>query len=110
MHYLILLSYAFSIWMIVDAYQRGAQGWWIVIILVPFGEFIYFVMVKMQDFDLGGGASVLGGSHRFKCARCQYCVMVYRNGVKCQIRDTPVFKTPTQIDYCASYTQVESSR
>ena len=104
----LVLSYAMSIWMIVDAYKRGSQGWWIVIILVPLGEWIYFFAVKFQDFDFSN--RVFNGGGRFKCADCKYCVALYRNGVKCRIRDETIYKMPAQIDYCGSYTPVERSR
>jgi hypothetical protein len=46
----LVLSYAFSAWMLIDAVKRGARHWWMIIILVPFGEFIYFFTVKIKDF------------------------------------------------------------
>jgi hypothetical protein len=100
----LILSYAFSIWMLVDAYKRGAQGWWIVIILVPLGEWVYFFVVKMQDFS--GGPGFFARNTRMKCANCRYCVALYRNGATCRIHDDEVFKTPMQIEYSASYTPV----
>ena len=69
MHYLILLlSYALSIWMLVDACKRGAQGWWIVIILVPFGELVYFFVVKIHDYP--GITSWYRPSPRFRNSTC----------------------------------------
>jgi len=46
---LFILQTAFSIWMLVDAIKRGAQPWWWIIIMVPFGEFVYFFMIKIHD-------------------------------------------------------------
>lgn len=104
MHIFLLASYAFSIWMLVDAYQRGAQGWWIVIILVPLGEWVYFFVVKFPDYAASPGP--VARNTRMKCANCRYCVTLYRNGATCKVRDEEVFKTPVQIEYCASYAPV----
>ncbi len=41
----------FSIWMLVDAYRRRAELYWIaIILLLPFGSVIYFVFIKLKDF------------------------------------------------------------
>jgi len=43
----------FSIWMVFDAIRRSAElYWYFIILLVPFGAFIYFFAVKLHDFDL----------------------------------------------------------
>ena len=42
---------AFSIWMLVDAIQRRAPYYWYFIIAMPFGEWIYFFMVKIKGRD-----------------------------------------------------------
>lgn len=44
-----VLRSAFSLWMLVDAVQRGAARYWYPIILLPFGEVAYFVSVKVHD-------------------------------------------------------------
>ncbi|HEY4103674.1 MAG TPA: tetratricopeptide repeat protein [Polyangiaceae bacterium] len=45
-----LLLIAFRIWMLVDAIRRRPPFYWyLVIFFVPFGDFIYFVMVKMPN-------------------------------------------------------------
>jgi len=49
MQLLFFLQTAFSIWMVVDAYQRGAMFYWYIIIMFPFGEWIYFFTVKIHD-------------------------------------------------------------
>jgi len=42
---------AFKIWMAVDCVQRGAERFWIwVIIFIPFGDWVYFFAVKAQDY------------------------------------------------------------
>lgn len=47
---LLLLATAFNVWMIVDAIRRRAAFYWYLIILfVPFGAMIYYVMVKARD-------------------------------------------------------------
>lgn len=40
---------AFSLWMLADAAQRRASGYWYPVILLPFGEVAYFFMVKIHD-------------------------------------------------------------
>lgn len=44
---------AFTIWMLVDAYRRGAeQYWYFIIIFVPLlGPLAYFFAVKLSDFS-----------------------------------------------------------
>jgi hypothetical protein len=50
-----LLMSLFCAWMIYDAIAREAElYWYLVIILVPpFGAFVYFLVVKLKDYDLG---------------------------------------------------------
>ncbi len=43
------LQSAFSLWMLVDAAQRGAAYYWYPIILMPFGEIVYFFTIKVHD-------------------------------------------------------------
>ena len=50
MNEIVILSYAFSVWMFVDALRRKAEFYWFLVILfVPLGAFIYFLFVKIQD-------------------------------------------------------------
>jgi tetratricopeptide (TPR) repeat protein len=53
MHLAFMLSTAFSLWMLVDAVQRGLGAKWGWIIMIPFGEFAYFFAVKIHDFSPG---------------------------------------------------------
>jgi len=50
-----LLAFAvvgFKLWMLVDAYQRRAETYWLWIILgVPGGAVLYLVMVRLRDRD-----------------------------------------------------------
>ncbi len=46
---LFFLQSAFSMWMIVDAIRRGAAYYWYPVIIMPFGEFVYFFVVKIHD-------------------------------------------------------------
>lgn len=39
----------FSLWMMVDAAQRGAARYWYPVLWLPGGPFVYFVMVKIHD-------------------------------------------------------------
>lgn len=43
------LQSLFSLWMLVDAIQRGAARYWYPVILLPFGEVAYFLVVKIND-------------------------------------------------------------
>jgi hypothetical protein len=43
------LQSLFSLWMLVDAIQRGAARYWYPVILLPFGEVAYFLSVKVHD-------------------------------------------------------------
>lgn len=43
------LQSAFSLWMLVDAIRRGSAYYWYPVILMPFGEVVYFFTVKIYD-------------------------------------------------------------
>lgn len=45
------LQSAFSLWMLVDAIRRGVACYWYAIILMPFGEIVYFFTVKVHDAE-----------------------------------------------------------
>ncbi len=50
---MIVLGYAmlaFKVWMVLDALRRRVHGLWYVVLLVPFGEVVYFFAVKLRDF------------------------------------------------------------
>lgn len=99
MRILLILSYAFSVWMLIDALKRDAKVYWLVIIFFPFGEWIYFFMVKIHDFI---GDRVQSES-TVKCRSCRHCVKLYDDGVKCNAGGKPVFLTTTHVDYCNSH-------
>ena len=63
MRLLQLIGLAFTIWMIVDAFRRRAEFWWFLIIILfgPLGALIYFLMVKLQDYDVGRLKRALSG-------------------------------------------------
>jgi hypothetical protein len=46
---LFILQQAFSLWMLVDAVRRGCRSYWYLVVLLPFGEWAYFFMVKIHD-------------------------------------------------------------
>lgn len=49
--YLYYGALAFKIWMAVDCIRRGAESYWIwVVIFLPFGDWVYFFAVKIHDF------------------------------------------------------------
>jgi hypothetical protein len=59
--YAYLLSAAFMIWMLVDAWRRRAPlHWYFIIVVMPFGSIFYFVMVKLRDYRAGMGQSAFG--------------------------------------------------
>src|SRR5690348_17159732 len=41
-----------TLWLLVDAYRRGAEGFWLWVILLfqPLGAWVYFFAVKLGDF------------------------------------------------------------
>lgn len=49
MRVLLFLDTAFSLWMLVDAIRRGCQTYWYLVVMMPFGEWVYFFMVKIKD-------------------------------------------------------------
>ncbi len=48
MHFLFMLESAFSLWMLYDATQRRVATFWYFVILMPGGEFVYFLAVYMR--------------------------------------------------------------
>ena len=99
MHVFLILSYAFSIWMVVDAFKRGSEHYWYLIILFPFGEWVYFFLVKIHDFTGAWSRS----ESTVKCRSCRYCVKLYDDGVRCSAGGKPVFMTSTHVDYCTDH-------
>lgn len=49
---MIYLTIAFSLWMLIDALRRGAQMYWVLVLIVffPIGSFVYFFAVKFKDY------------------------------------------------------------
>lgn len=101
MRIVILASYAFSLWMIVDAYRRGASQFWYPIILIPFGAWVYFFMVKIDDF--GWSNLIFTPGSDLKCASCRHCGALYEDRVKCCYGNEPVMKTRVHVSYCLDY-------
>ena len=48
-HLLFALQTAFTLWMLVDAAQRGRFFPWYIIILCPFGEVAYYLAIKFPE-------------------------------------------------------------
>ncbi|MEL6544520.1 MAG: tetratricopeptide repeat protein [Myxococcota bacterium] len=56
---LALSATVFTLWMLVDAYQRRAESFWYIVILMPLGEWAYFIAVKRHDFRWGSFNAVV---------------------------------------------------
>jgi hypothetical protein len=58
--FLALLQTALTVWMLIDAYRRPAEGFWMWVILLvqPFGAWIYLFVVKIRDFNTPQGWSL----------------------------------------------------
>jgi hypothetical protein len=52
MSLLYVVQSAFTVWMMVDCYQRGAAAYWYMMLWIPFGPLVYFFAVKVHDYDL----------------------------------------------------------
>ncbi len=52
----------FTVWMLIDAYRRQTEYYWLWVILFfqPIGAWAYFLLVKRHDFGSIGGVSLLG--------------------------------------------------
>ncbi|HEX2676601.1 MAG TPA: tetratricopeptide repeat protein [Polyangiales bacterium] len=51
---LYALQSMFSLWMMVDAMQRGAARYWYPMVWLPGGPLVYFFMVKIHDREFRG--------------------------------------------------------
>ncbi len=60
MNLLLIFETIVSFWLMMDALRRKASPIWLLIILLPFGELIYFFVVKIHDPELGGLRGILG--------------------------------------------------
>jgi hypothetical protein len=60
------LQSLFSVWMMVDAMQRGAARYWYPVLFLPFGPLVYFFVVKIHDPELRGLHQLLAGWTRPK--------------------------------------------
>jgi hypothetical protein len=95
---LLAFSYAFSLWMLIDAYRRNADQFWYVIILVPLGEWAYFFLVKIRDYE-----GLFRSGPALKCQNCRHCEKIYDDGVKCSIDGKSVFKTAVHTANCMNH-------
>ncbi len=46
---ILFAELAISLWLVVDAIRRNAAYYWYPIIMMPFGEWIYFFSIKIHD-------------------------------------------------------------
>jgi hypothetical protein len=49
------LALGFKLWMIVDAMRRRVTLVWWLILMLPFGDWVYFFGVKLRDFNVRPG-------------------------------------------------------
>ncbi len=50
---LFYITFPLKLWMLLDAIRRRVHVlWYIVVMLLPFGEVIYFFTIKMRDFNV----------------------------------------------------------
>jgi hypothetical protein len=106
-YYFLMISYALSIWMILDAWKRGAPMWWIVIIFIPLGEWVYFLAVKLPESGVLSNGSGFSGLFRsrtpLKCRHCRFMIDSDEDGVVCGKTGTRTFRTPVQVSYCRDF-------
>lgn len=46
------LALAFKIWMVFDAVRRKVHLMWFFVLMVPFGDWVYFFAIKVRDFNV----------------------------------------------------------
>jgi hypothetical protein len=61
-----LLQLAFTVWMLVDAYQRGVElfWYWIIFLFQPIGAWVYFFAVKFRSLRLPRVPSAVSGERK----------------------------------------------
>lgn len=52
---LAYLAVGFKLWMIVDAMRRRVHLLWWLLLMLPFGDWIYFFTIKLGDFNVRPG-------------------------------------------------------
>jgi len=63
--YTLLISGAFMVWMLVDAWKRRVPPhWYFIIVVMPFGAIFYFVMIKLRNYREGTESPASTGSPR----------------------------------------------
>lgn len=74
--WLLVAELLFRIWMAVDAYRRGMEGFWVwIILIIPLGAWVYLFAVKLRDFrrprlSVGRGGGNFG--RRLSLAELRY--------------------------------------
>lgn len=73
---LSLLQVAFTIWMMVDAYQRRVESfwYWIILFFQPIGTWVYFCAVKFQTLRLPGKRSGISWQRKASLDELRYRV------------------------------------
>jgi hypothetical protein len=69
------LQVILTIWMLVDAYHRGVEQWWLWVIFFfqPLGPWVYFFAVKVRDFRTPRlGMPMSSGRRRLSLAQLRY--------------------------------------
>lgn len=85
---LFILQTAFSLWMLVDAIRRRSEYYWWIIIMVPFGEWIYFFQVKIHDPELRWLKNILSAPFQKK---------VTVKELRYRLRETPCFSNKLKL-------------
>jgi hypothetical protein len=73
---LYLLQLAFTIWMMVDAYQRSAETYWywVIFFFQPIGAWAYFFVVKLRTMRWPGTRLGRGGQRSLSLDQLRYVV------------------------------------
>ena len=73
---LSLLQLGFTVWMMVDAYHRGAETfwYWVIFFFQPIGAWVYFFAVKLRTLRRPGLPVFRSGQRNLSLAQLRYLV------------------------------------
>lgn len=71
-----VLQLALTIWMLVDAYQRGAESfwYWVILIFQPIGAWVYFFAVKFRTLRFPGRRPAVAWERKLSLDELRYRV------------------------------------